>query len=150
MTTNRKDLGAGLVFIAIGAFFGLQASGLDLGTRLKMGPGMFPLILSGLLVLLGAIIILRGLGTATPASTPVPWRGLALVLLAPVVFGLTARGLGFVPAITLVALITAYASQRMHALLAVCLAVGLTAFCVAVFYFGLGLPLVLFGRWLTF
>lgn len=150
MTINRKDLGAGVAFILIGAFFAYNTSDLDMGTMTRMGPGMFPLILSGLLALIGMVIIVQGIGHAATPANPVPWRGLFLVLLAPVIFGLTARGLGFVPAIALVALVTAYASRRMHALLAVSLAAGLTLFCVAVFYYGLGLPLILFGRWLPF
>ena len=77
-----------------------------------------------------------------------PWRGIVLVLAAPVVFGLTVRGLGLVPAVMLVALISAFASQRMPVLLAFVLSVALTIFCVVVFSIGLGLPLRLFGPWL--
>lgn len=150
MQINRKDLSAGLIFILIAVFFGVQASDLAMGTRLRLGPGVFPLILAGLLALLGIIIIIRGLKEADTPSHPVPWRGLALVSAAPVVFGLTARGLGFVPSIILVILLTAFASRRMKPLLAVALAGGLTVFCVGLFYYGLRLPLVLFGRWLPF
>ena len=48
----------------------------------------------------------------------------------------------------LVALISAFASQRMPVLLAFVLSVALTIFCVVVFSLGLGLPLRLFGPWL--
>ena len=79
----------------------------------------------------------------------VPWRGLVLILAAPVVFGLTVRGLGLLPAIALVALISSFASRRMRPVLAAAITVVLTAFCVLVFNVGLGLPIRLIGPWLS-
>jgi hypothetical protein len=148
MSFNVKDIGAGLIFVAIGLLFGLGAMNLDLGTPLRMGPGYFPLILAGLLVALGLAIVAYGLGHSATGRLTVPWRGLLLILPAPVVFGLTVRGLGLAPALALVALISAFASRRMSVPLAIALTVGLTVFCVLVFSLGLGLPLRLFGPWL--
>ena len=55
MTINSKDAVAGVLFILLGLGFGLNAwLNLNLGTSLRMGPGYFPLLLSGLLVLPGA------------------------------------------------------------------------------------------------
>lgn len=149
MTVNIRDIGAGLIFIAIGILFGLGSIGLEIGTALRMGPGYFPLVLAGLLVGLGLVILAHGLGHPTTGGLAFPWRGLVLILVAPVVFGLTIRGLGLVPAVMLVVLISAFASQRMSMLLALVLSVALTLFCVLVFSFGLGLPLRLFGPWLV-
>ena len=149
MTVNIRDIGAGLIFIAIGILFGLGSIGLEIGTALRMGPGYFPLVLAGLLVGLGLVILAHGLGHPTTGGLAIPWRGLVLILVAPVVFGLTIRGLGLVPAVMLVVLISAFASQRMSMLLALVLSVALTLFCVLVFSFGLGLPLRLFGPWLV-
>jgi hypothetical protein len=150
MIVNVRDVGAGLIFIAIGVLFGLGALGLELGTALRMGPGYFPLVLAGILVVLGLVILAQGIGHPTTGQLTVPWRGLVLILTAPVVFGLTVRGLGLVPAIMLVVLISAFASRRMTVPLAAVLTVALTLFCVLVFSFGLGLPLRLFGPWLAF
>jgi hypothetical protein len=148
MSCDVQNLGAGVIFIAIGLLFGVGATNLDLGTALRMGPGYFPLILAALLVVLGLAIVVSGLGHTVPDRLRVPWRALVLILAAPVVFGLTVRGLGLAPALALVALISAFASHRMSVALAVGLSLGLTAFCVLVFSFGLGLPLRLFGPWL--
>jgi hypothetical protein len=68
--------------------------------------------------------------------------------VAPVLFGLTVRGLGLIPSIAIVVAVSAYASQRMSLKLAVALIAGLTLFCVLVFHYGLGLPLRLVGPWL--
>ena len=149
MTVNIRDIGAGLIFIAIGILFGLGSIGLEIGTALRMGPGYFPLVLAGLLVGLGLVILAHGFGHPTTGGLAIPWRGLVLILVAPVVFGLTIRGLGLVPAVMLVVLISAFASQLMSVLLALVLSVALTLFCVLVFSFGLGLPLRLFGPWLV-
>jgi putative tricarboxylic transport membrane protein len=146
---NTQDIGAGVIFIAIGLLFGAGALHLELGTALRMGPGYFPLILAGLLVALGLAIVVKGLGRSAPDRLTVPWRGLVFILAAPVVFGLTVRGLGLAPAIALVALISAFASRRMSVSLAVGLSLGLTVFCVLVFSLGLGLPLRLFGPWVS-
>jgi hypothetical protein len=148
MTVNVRDIGAGLIFIAIGILFGLGSIALEIGTALRMGPGYFPLVLAGILVVLGLMILAHGFGHPTAASLAVPWRGLVLILAAPVIFGLTVRGLGLVPAVMLVVLVSAFASRRMSVLLALVLTVALTLFCVLVFSLGLGLPLRLLGPWL--
>jgi uncharacterized membrane protein len=148
MTLNRNDLAAGAIFVVLGLAFGAESIlSLPIGSAVRMGPGYFPLVLSGLLVVTGAAIVLRSIGQATPAERPVPWRGLAVLLPAPIVFGATIRGLGLVGATALVVLISAFASRRVSPMLAILLAAGLTAFCVAIFHYGLGLPIRLFGPW---
>jgi hypothetical protein len=150
MHVNKKDLAAGAIFAAIGAFFAIDSlRHLRIGTALQMGPGYFPLLLSGVMLLLAFIIVVRGM-TITP--TPFgewPWRGVLLVLGAPLVFALTIRGLGLVPTILVVTAMTAFASQRMRPLFAVLLSVGLTAFCVATFIWGIGLPIPILGPWIS-
>ncbi|HEY7765576.1 MAG TPA: tripartite tricarboxylate transporter TctB family protein [Aestuariivirgaceae bacterium] len=148
---NLRDALAGLIFILIGAFFAISTRSIEIGTAFRMGPGYFPLVLSGLLVLIGAAIVLNSLGNGTNESLgSVPWRGLVLVLAGPVVFGLTVRQLGLVPAIVVTSVLAVYASRRSGIFLAAAMAVGLTLFCLAVFSYGLRLPLPLLGPWLRF
>ena len=68
-----------------------------------------------------------------------------MLLSAPVVFGLTIRPLGMVPALFLTTFVAAFASRRIRPAVAFALALGLTVFCVAVFHYGLNLPLRLYG-----
>ena len=148
MTVNKSDVGAGAIFIAIGLFFGLMTlSGLDIGTARRMGPGYFPIMLSGILVVLGLAILAKGLGQADVQRGPLPWRGLAVLLPVPVVFGLLIRPLGMVPVLLITTFLTSFASRRMSLAVAVALSIGLVVFCVAVFSLGLGLPIRLFGPW---
>lgn len=148
MIVNRQDLFCGAVFILIGVVFGAQALGLPLGTALRMGPGYFPLVLAATLILLGAIIALKGIGRPSEPFGVVPWRGLVLTLFAVVAFGYSVRGIGLVPAIFMVAFVSAFGSRRMTPLFALAIAVALTIFCVLVFHTGLGITIPLFGPWL--
>jgi hypothetical protein len=148
MNANTKDVSAGLLFIAIAALFALGTQDLDLGTARRLGPGAFPLILAGMLGLLGVIIVLKGIRNPAVHDMTLPWRGIVLIALAPILFGLTVRGLGLVASIAIVVAVSAYASHRMSLKLAAALVVGLTSFCVLVFHVGLGLPVRLVGRWL--
>jgi hypothetical protein len=148
MTVNRQDLAVGAIFVAIALFFGIDTLiELPIGTPRRMGPGFFPVVLSGLLLIMGVAIALKGLRSQPMTLGPVPWRGLAVLLPVPVVFGLTIRGLGLTLSIFLVAFISTFASRRATLVLALALGVGLTIFCVLVFHYGLGVPTPLFGSW---
>jgi hypothetical protein len=140
---------AGLLFIAFGLAFGLSSAfQLEIGTAFRMGPGYAPLVLSVVLVLLGAIILASAFKGAGEAIGPVAWRGLAFILPAPILFGLTVRPLGFVPAVFLVALLASFAAPRMRPTGALALALGVTVFATLVFSYALGLPFRRFGPWL--
>jgi hypothetical protein len=149
MTANIKDLCAGLLFIAIGALFAFGTLDLELGTPLRLGPGAFPLMLAGILGLLGLIVAVQAFRHPVSHVVVIPWRGIALILVAPIIFGLTVRGLGLLVSVALVVAVSAYASRRMSLKLAIGLTTGLTLFCVLVFNVGLGLPVRLIGPWLT-
>lgn len=137
----------GLTLIALGSFFIYQCLGLDLGTAVRMGPGYFPLILAVILTGLGAIVLVQAMRVAGEPIGPIALRGMMFILPAPVFFGLTVRGLGFVPAVFFAALIAAFASSRMKPLMAVVLATAISLFSMAVFSYALGLPFERFGPW---
>jgi hypothetical protein len=152
MTTtkaDRADAAAGILFIVFGLLFGVQSLGMELGTAFRMGPGYFPLVLSGVLILLGLAVLIKAFKTATaPEIGHFAWRGMLFILPAPVFFGLTVRGLGFVPAIFLTTLIAGLASLKMKPHWALVLACAVTLFSTLVFSYGLGLPFRRFGPWL--
>jgi hypothetical protein len=147
---DKANLLCGLLFIVLGAFFAFQSLSLELGTAFRMGPGYFPLFLACTLILLGIVILVQSLRVVGEPIGHIAWRGLLFILPAPIFFGFTVRGLGFVPALFLTALIASFASQRMRPLTAVLLAAGLTVFCLLVFSYGLNLPFLAIGPWLSF
>lgn len=149
MKVNRQEIATGALFIAIGLFFGISALiELPIGSIQRMGPGFLPIILAGGLILVGLVVGARGLRPGEIVIRPVPWRALAILLPVPVLFGLTIRGLGLVPAVFLAVFIATFGSRRATLRMALILALTLTAFCAAVFHYGLNLPLPLFGPWM--
>ena len=150
MAFNLKDMCAGVLFILCAlAFGGMAWMDLDMGSLLRMGPGYFPLLLSGVLFLFGAIIVFMAFFNESATEFgPVPLRGMVLILSAPIVFALTVRGLGFIPAIVLLASLASLASRQMTMLQRLLLVAGVTVFCYIVFYVGLGLPVRPIGTWL--
>ncbi|MGQ4273107.1 tripartite tricarboxylate transporter TctB family protein [Terrihabitans sp. B22-R8] len=150
MVVNRKDLFAGLIFIFIGLLFGLGTRDLPMGTAFRMGPGYFPLVLCGFLILIGIILAVRSIGREGGPLGGIPWRALLFILPATIIFGFGVRGLGLAPAVFIVAFSSAFASRQTGPLFAFALAITLTVFCVLVFAYGLGLPLQLFGPWVRF
>jgi Tripartite tricarboxylate transporter TctB family len=148
-----SDILAGLLFVGFGLAFAIASLRYQLGTPLRMGPGYFPLVLGGILVLLGLLIVGKGFVSSSSADERlggVPWRALFLIVAAVLCFGLTVRGLGVVPATAVTALLTALASHRTGILTAAAIAVGLTVLCVLIFLLALQLRLPMFGPWLPF
>lgn len=140
----------GALLTLTGAFFAYQSLGLDIGTSLRMGPGYFPLVLSGVLILLGLVILIQATRVSGEPMGPIAWRGLLFILPAPIFFGLTVRGLGFIPSLFLTCLIASFASMRMKPLAAIILAAAITVFSVIVFSYALALPYQRFGPWWPF
>lgn len=145
---SSRDIVCGALFILVGLFFALQAYGLELGTAFRMGPGYFPFVLAGILIILGIVVIIQGTQIEHEPMGPIAWRGMMFILPAPIFFGLTVRGLGFVPSLFITALIAAFASTKMRPGMALLLVGGLTIFSVIVFSYALGLPFRRFGPWL--
>lgn len=150
MTRSPKDILAGLAFVGIGLAFAIGATGYKIGTTLQMGPGYFPLILGGLLAVLGGTIAVRGLAGGEEGSIgQVPWRATVLVTIAVLFFAITARGLGLLPATVVAALLASLASRRTGLLGVVLITAGLTALSILVFVVGLRLRLPLIGPWIS-
>ncbi len=139
-TIDRTNGLAGALFVFAGLFFGVQALNLELGSAFRMGPGYFPLVLCGILLILGAVILFGAIRTESEPIGTFAIRGMILILASPVLFGLLLGALGFVPAIFVAAMAASFASSRMTVLLAVIIAAALTLFATLVFVVGLELP----------
>jgi hypothetical protein len=132
--------------------FGLSWSfSYNIGTLLRMGPGFFPALVFGALILVGLVIVARALLQPGEAIEPLAMRplALALVLGAVLVFGLGVERLGFVVSAFLLVLVACFAGARLSAVQMALLAAGLTAFCWFIFVFALGLPLPLWPEALS-
>jgi hypothetical protein len=149
MQRARKDLLAGAVFAGFGLAFAITSTTYDIGTPLRMGPGFFPLVLGGILVVLGVSIAVKGVVAGEGGDVgPVPWRALVLLVAAIVFFGSTVRGLGLAPALFVSVLLAALAGRGVRIVPAVVIAASLTALSVLIFVVLLQLRLPLVGPWL--
>jgi hypothetical protein len=151
LNASKNDLASGAMFIAFGAYFALEASRYDFGTPFRMGPGFMPVVLGGVLILLGIVVAAKGIGKPdeeTPA--PWPWRGIALVLGTIIFFAATIRGLGFIPVVLISGFATAMSSSRNTVVQAVMISAGLCLLCYLIFIVGLGMLVPMVGPWLRF
>jgi len=144
---SPKDFWCGLLLIAVSAIFAFGLIGLPVGTAFRMGPGYFPMVLMVLLAVLGLAIFISGLRVEGPPLGHIPWRSLFLVAFPIVFFGLTLRGLGLVLSLSITVLATTFAVRDWNPAVASSTTLALVIASVAIFIFGLRLPISLFGPW---
>jgi hypothetical protein len=152
--SNIEDFLSGLIFVVVGLAAFIVATGYPLGTPARMGPGLLPLYLGGLLVLIGLGVCLQSLSLREreapikEANGPRPSFGERSRLLRPVIcvvaglmaFALLVKPLGLVIAITLLVLIVTQAESGFPIWKALLLGPLLALMAVLIFVFGLNLP----------
>jgi putative tricarboxylic transport membrane protein len=144
---NPKELWIGIIYVAIGSTALYLCQDLEMGRAGKMGPAYFPTILSVLLIGVGVVSLARSfIRTGTPVGK-LALRGLALVTLGIVLFGVLARGAGLAVALPVLVFVCSFASVKFRWSSTLLMAAGITVFCVFVFLKGLGIPLPVFGPW---
>ncbi len=144
---NPKDFWSGLIYLAIGTAAIVLSRDYGMGTAGKMGAAYFPTVLSGLLIILGVVSLIRSFITPGTPVGAIAWKGLLLVIGSTVLFGVLVRTAGMVIALPVMILLSAYASSRFRWPVALALAAGVTVFCVLIFQKGLGVPMPLLGSW---
>ena len=142
---NSRDFWTGVMLIATGAAAVVMARDYSFGTTLRMGPGYFPSVLGGMLVLFGLYLLVQGLRSGDRIEGNWSVRALIVLPLALVLFGLTMEYAGFVPALMVLIVGSSAATKEFRLLESLLLAAGLTAFAVVLFIWGLGLPYPLFS-----
>lgn len=144
---HPKDFYAGLMYAAVGAGAVLIARGYNLGTSVRMGPGYFPTVLGGLLILVGAVSMIRAFIHQGDAIKSFAWKEIFLLLGSVILFGLIVRGAGLLISLILLVLVSAWASDKFKWKTAALLAILTSVFSSLVFVKGLGLPLAIIGPW---
>lgn len=137
---GAKDFWAGAVLIVIGTAAVIIARAYPLGTMLRMGPGYFPTLLGGLLVLFGMHLLVKGLRGGERIEAGWSLRALIVLPLSLGLFGFLMDRAGLVPALGVLVLGSAAAGREFRSFEVILLAAFLIAFCVAVFVWALGLP----------
>ncbi len=140
---SPRDFWAGLFFIGVAAGFILLSRQYGTGNMHRMGPGLFPILVSALLASLGLVIGVRAFAIDGPPVPRFHARPIIISLGAIALFGLALRHLGLVAAIAVLVLAGAVASRESRPLETIALTVVLIAFSAVVFVWLLGLPIPL-------
>jgi hypothetical protein len=110
---NKKDFWAGLLFMGFGAFFVGFGSKYMAGSAAQMGPGYFPRLIGGILVILGLLVSMGSLKTGAKAEDIEwgPWL-VVLQILGPIVlFGLFLSTLGLVVSLIMLVVLSCLACK---------------------------------------
>ena len=142
---NKKDIWAGLMLIVIGGGAMFIARNYPFGTALRMGPGYFPMVLGGVLILFGLATLATGLRDGEKIQGSWSLRALVILPLSLVLFGVLMEHAGFIPAMMVLIFGSATASTEFRWFEVLLFSIGLTALAAAVFIFALGLPYPLFA-----
>jgi hypothetical protein len=147
MIRSTRDFWTGTIYVFIGLSAILIARDYGMGSAVRMGPAYFPTLLGILLMVVGAIALIRSfIVTGTPIGA-FAIKGLLLVVFSVFLFGVIVRDAGLIIALPLLVIISALASSQFRWVPTIALAAGLTVFCSLVFINGLGVPLPLIGPW---
>ncbi len=137
---NYKDIYSGLFFLTVGVLGLIVSRDYPIGSAVNMNMGYLPRLLCWLLVILGLIIVGRGLVIFGEAIGNWAWRPKMLVVGSILAFGFTVERLGLIIASILAVVLGSYAGTDIrHKEIAVA-AVLLAAGSAMVFSWFLGLP----------
>ena len=136
-----------MVGVGLAAFALWQSADLPMGTLGGMGSGMLPKSLAAALGLLSAALVADAALQGGASVDRWSIRGPLFVLGAVVAFGLTVRPLGLVVAGPVAILVGSLASNEVRWRETVVVGAVVTAVCIGLFKFALGLPIPL-APWL--
>jgi len=136
-----KDFWAGVLFVAIGAFAVVVAFNYPMGTAARMGPGYFPRALGSLLMLLGAMSVVRSF--REKGGKVMRWQFLPIVatLGSTVIFGLIVQYVGLALSTLFLVVASSAASHEFRPKEAVLVGVFMAVLCTAAFVYGLKIQL---------
>ena len=148
---SQRDFWSGLMFVAIGAGFAIGATNYSMGTSARPGAGYFPLLLSAIMAILGAVVLFKSLTLESADGDRVgsiAWKPLLIIVASIVIFGLTLERLGMVLTVPLLIVVSSLAGDEFKLRGVLTSAVVLTIGSWAVFIWGLKLTIPLWPHFL--
>jgi len=153
---SQQDWWAGLMFIAFGVFFIVVAlgtpeffdkmvgtrliPGYQMGSSVRMGPAYFPVVLGGMLALLGLLVLLDSAVEEGPKVAKFHFRPLIFIAISSLAFAYLLKPLGLALASIVLVFISAYGGHEFKWKEVAIMSVVLVIFSVLVFVKGLSLP----------
>ncbi len=167
---SERDFWSGLMFVVIGVIFAVGATHYSMGpacppqdvcsanlwARLSQlsarpGAGYFPLGLSILLAVLGAVILFKALAIESEGGDPVgafAWRPLLVIVAGIAAFGVMLEAVGLALTVPVLVLISSFAGDEFRWKGVLVNAVVLTIGTWAVFVLGLKLTIPVWPRFI--
>jgi len=139
---KNMNLVRGVFLIVISLLFGLTAMTYSIGKFGKAGPGMFPLLVSSMLLVIGIVTVI-GAHYKPPAPISYNFKNIALVLLGLCGFALISQYLNMILGVLFLVFTTAYAASSFTVVRNLQISACLVAIGFAFKYLlGLNLPLI--------
>jgi len=144
----KRDVGGGLLVLAIGTAAALKAESYTIGSVQNMGAGFFPFSIGVFLAIVGLLTAVVGCMKDETQKDPVvaEWRGWACIAIGIVAFIVLGQYGGLIPATFSVVFISALGDRRNTLISAASLALAAVAIATVVFWWALQIPFPLF-RW---
>jgi hypothetical protein len=141
MNMKNRNFVRGLCLMAIALLFGLMSFNYNIGQLSRSGPGMFPLIVSAMLFLVGLLTVVR-----SHFYDPVPLdygvKNIALILASLVGFAVISQFINMIVAIVFLVFCSTFAGTSYSVVRNIKISVGLIAVAFAFKdLLGLELPL---------
>ncbi len=149
---SEKDFWSGIMFLVVGIGFAVGATNYSMGTAARPGAGYFPLILSTILAVIGAIVLFKSLTIETEGGDrigSIAWRPLSIIVGAIVLFGAMLPRLGLFVTVPVLIIVVSFAGDEFKWRGVLIAATVLTVFAWAVFVVGLSLTIPLWPAFLA-
>lgn len=143
---NPQDFWGGLALLLLAVFSLWAGSDLPGSRGFAFGPGTAPRLFGALLVGVSALIVVSGLISHGPPLERWGIRAPVLFIASVLFFGATVRPWGLIISSFVTLMIAAAAAKDVRWIESAIWSAVLTAGCVALFIYGLNLPLQLWPR----
>jgi hypothetical protein len=137
---SPQDVGAAVVFMAIGLAGLYFGSDLAFGSAARMGPAFFPVILSCVIFGIGVACAFKGLTIEGPPIEPVHLRPILVIVAGILGFGYLVERIGLAITAALLTILAGFARRDVNLVETLLLAGGLALFSVGLFVYALSQP----------
>ena len=147
---SQRDFWSGLMFLVAGVVFAVGATNYSMGSSARPGPGYFPLLLSIIMAIIGAIVLFKALVFESEGGDrigAIAWRPLLVIVASIAVFALIIDRLGMVVTVPVLIAMASLAGDEFRWRGVIVSAAVLTVGSWLVFVWGLKLTIPV---WPTF
>lgn len=141
MNMNNRNFVRGLCLMAIALLFGLVSLNYTMGELSRSGPGLFPLMVSSFLFIIGVLTVVRS-HFVDPVPLDYSVKNIAIILLSLVGFAVISQYLNMILGIVFLVFCATFAGTSYSVVRNIKISAGLIAVAFGFQHFlGLNLPL---------